>query len=127
MVETTLGLRLIEHVKDTLPVGAGKRVFQAGQKGSCMYVVKSGRLEIRIGGVVVENVGPGGIFGEMALLNENEVRSATVLAVEDSVVVPIDEARFEFLVQNVPSFAIELMRIFARRLLEMNKRVRAPQ
>lgn len=125
MSDSTLGIRLAEHIQERQDVKAGERVFQAGQRGDCMYAVKSGTLEIRIGGVVVETVGPGGIFGELALLHDKEVRSATVVAVTDAVLVPIDENRFEFLVQHVPSFGIELLRLMARRLIEMNKRVRA--
>lgn len=126
MSEAILGLKLAEYTKGVEKVAAGEQVFQAGQTGDCMYIVKSGQLRIRIGRAVVETVGPGGIFGEMALLHDHDKRSATVEAVTDAEIVRIDAARFEFLVQNVPKFAIELMRLMARRLMEMNKRVRAP-
>jgi CRP-like cAMP-binding protein len=126
MAKLPLGLRLADHAKQFMPVPAGGKVFQAGQPGDCMYAVKTGTLQVRIGKTVVETLGPGDVFGEMALLNENEVRSATVVAVSDSVLAVIDAKRFEFMVKHVPSFAIELMRVLAARLLEMNKRVRAP-
>lgn len=126
MAKLPLGLRLADHAKQFMPVPAGGKVFQAGQPGDCMYAVKTGTLQVRIGKTVVETLGPGDVFGEMALLNENEVRSATVVAVSDSVLAVIDAKRFEFMVKHVPSFAIELMRVLAGRLLEMNKRVRAP-
>lgn len=126
MAKLPLGLRLADHAKQFMPVPAGGKVFQAGQPGDCMYAVKTGTLQVRIGKTVVETLGPGDVFGEMALLNENEVRSATVVAVSDRVLAVIDAKRFEFMVKHVPSFAIELMRVLAGRLLEMNKRVRAP-
>lgn len=126
MPKEPLGLRLAEHAKQFMQVPASGKVFQAGQPGDCMYAVKSGTLQVRIGKAVVETLGPGDVFGEMALLNDNEVRSATVVAMTDSVLAVIDAKRFEFMVKHVPSFAIELMRILAARLLEMNKRVRAP-
>jgi CRP-like cAMP-binding protein len=48
------------------------------------------------------------------------------VAVAESELAVIDAKRFEFMVKHVPSFAIELMRILAARLMEMNKRVRSP-
>lgn len=126
MPKDALGIRLADHAKQIMKVPAAGKVFQAGQPGDCMYAVKSGTLQVRIGKAVVETLGPGDVFGEMALLNQNEVRSATVVAVTDCELAVIDARRFEFMVKHVPSFALELMRIMATRLLEMNKRVRAP-
>lgn len=126
MKKIALGLRLAEHADKFIKVTAGGKVFQVGQPGGCMYAVKSGTLHVRIGKAVVETLNAGDIFGEMALLNENDVRTATVEAVADAELAVIDEKRFEFMVKHVPSFSIEVMRILAARLMEMNKRVRAP-
>lgn len=126
MVKEPLGIRLATHAKQFMKAAAGEKVFQVGQPGNCMYAVKSGALQVRIGRAVVETLGPGDVFGEMALLNENEVRSATVVAVSPCELAVIDAKRFEFMVKHVPAFAIELMRILAARLMEMNKRVRSP-
>jgi CRP/FNR family transcriptional regulator, cyclic AMP receptor protein len=60
--------------------------------------------------------------GEMALISESP-RSATVRAVRESVVIPIDERRFSFLVQQAPFFAIRVMRVMSARLKAMNERV----
>ncbi len=126
MAKPPLGIRLADHAKQFMNVAAGDKVFQAGQPGQCMYAVKSGTLHVRIGRTVVETLGPGDVFGEMALLSSNEVRSATVVALTDSELAVIDASRFEFMVRHVPSFALEVMRILAARLMEMNKRVRTP-
>ena len=61
---------------------SGQVLFTEGDPPSCMYVVKSGALRIRSGGVIYEDVGPGGIVGEMALVERYPARSATVLCAE---------------------------------------------
>lgn len=96
-------------------MAAGSVLFQPGEPGDVLYVVLSGELEIRIGGQVVETIGPGGIVGEMALI-DNAPRSAAVNAASDAVVVPVNERRFLFLVQQTPFFALNVMRVMASRL-----------
>ena len=103
-------------------VARGQVVCAEGDPPDCMYVVKSGGLRIRSGGVVYEDVGPGGIVGEMALVEKHHARSATVYALTDCELVPIDEARFAALVVEAPSFALTVMRVLSRRLRAMNRR-----
>src|SRR6266404_3616537 len=43
----------------------GQRLFAEGDVPTCMYIVKTGQLQIRSGGVIYEDVGPGGIIGEI--------------------------------------------------------------
>src|SRR6185295_11944247 len=50
-------------------IAAGQPIFAIDEPGSSMFVVRSGSVEIRIGDLVYETVGPGGIIGEMALLD----------------------------------------------------------
>jgi CRP/FNR family cyclic AMP-dependent transcriptional regulator len=50
-------------------------------------------------------------------------RSATVRALRESVVIPVDETRFSFLVQQAPFFAIRVMRVMSARLEAMNERI----
>ena len=62
----------------------GQRLFAEGDVPTCMYIVKTGQLQIRSGGVIYEDVGPGGIIGEMGVIETQELRSATVYALTDS-------------------------------------------
>jgi CRP/FNR family cyclic AMP-dependent transcriptional regulator len=54
-------------------------------------------------------------------------RSATVRAVEPTIVIPIDEHRFLFMVQQTPFFALRVMRVMTARLRAMNERAKAPE
>ena len=80
-----------------------------------MYVVKTGDLQILDGNYVYETVSAGGIVGEMAMV-DGSPRSATVCAIKRSTVIPIDERRFLFMVQQTPFFALRVMRVMTARL-----------
>jgi CRP/FNR family transcriptional regulator, cyclic AMP receptor protein len=121
MAEDFLGLFSEETIAITFE--AGRELFKKGDPGHDLYVVKSGEVQIVDGNHVLETVSAGGIIGEMALV-DGSPRSATARAVTESVVIPIDERRFLFLVQQTPFFAIRMMRLMSRRLRAMNERAR---
>jgi CRP/FNR family transcriptional regulator, cyclic AMP receptor protein len=52
-------------------------------------------------------------------------RSATVRALVPSTVIPVDERRFLFMVQQTPFFALRVMRVLTARVRAMNERAKA--
>lgn len=94
---------------------AGEPVFFEHQQGDEMYAVLSGRIDVLTYGKVLEQVGPGGMFGEMALIDEGP-RSAAALAAERSEVFVISRALFLTLVAEHPPFALHVMKVLAQRL-----------
>jgi CRP/FNR family transcriptional regulator, cyclic AMP receptor protein len=103
---------------------AGSTVFRKGDPRTVMYVVKEGEVEIRLRDTVVEVVGPDGIFGEMAMV-DGQARTATAVARTDCKLVPIDQKRFQFLVQQTPYFAIQVMQVLVERLRRVDLMVEA--
>ena len=116
-------LDLFRHDEHAETFEAGQTVFQIDDEADRMYVVAEGLVEIRIGKTVLERVEPGGIFGEMALI-EHLPRSASAVAVVPSKLSPIDQRRFLFLVQHHPFFALEVMQVLAHRLRQMDSTLR---
>ena len=98
-----------------LSLAGGEVLFREGEAGEHMYIVRSGKLELRAGGRSLELVGPGGLVGEMALIDPAP-RSATAVARGRCVVVAVNADTFDELVKRVPSLALEVMRIMTRRL-----------
>jgi len=105
------------HVR-TLAVG--DVLFERGDEGQTMFVVIEGVIELAIGETVVEVLGAGGIFGEMALI-EHKPRTATATAVTPAKIVEVDQKRFLYLVQNTPFFALDVMRVMAARIRHMDE------
>jgi CRP/FNR family cyclic AMP-dependent transcriptional regulator len=99
-------------------------IFRKGDARTVMYVVKEGEVDIQIGDKVVETVRPNGIFGEMAMV-DGQPRTASAIARTDCKLVPIDQKRFQFLVQQTPYFAIQVMQLLVERLRRMDKMIEA--
>ena len=121
MSDTQDFLGLFRHDTDVKALAAGDFLFRRGDPAESLYVVKSGELQIGDGNVIYETVTAGGIVGEMALV-DGEPRSASVKALSATEVIPIDQKRFLFMVQQTPFFAIRLMRVITQRLRTMNAR-----
>ncbi|HSS26673.1 MAG TPA: cyclic nucleotide-binding domain-containing protein, partial [Usitatibacter sp.] len=100
----------------------GETIFQAYDMGSEMYVVIEGEVELRIGDKIVETLGPGEPFGEMALIDQAP-RTATAVAKTACKLAVIPEKRFLFMVAQTPHFALQIMKVMADRLRKMNARV----
>ena len=114
-----INLHIFRHA-ETLDLSAGETVFEQGDTGMAMYVVAEGEVEILSGQVVLETARPGSVIGEMALI-DHAPRSATAVAKTDCKLVAVDERRFEFLVQQTPYFALEVMQLMAERLRRATK------
>jgi hydroxyacylglutathione hydrolase len=99
----------------------GECIFREGDPGRHMYAVRSGSVEFRqtrADGecVVLRCIGPGELFGEIALI-EDVPRTADAFAVSDPTeLVEIDHAHFVYLVGQQPAFAIMVMQMLSQRL-----------
>ena len=106
---------ILQHEPDSRRIKAGETIFSEGAPGDNMYAVLDGEIEIRKADVVLETVRRGGIFGEMALIDE-KTRSAGAIATADSTIVAIGQRRFMTLVQQTPFFAVQVMQVLSARL-----------
>ena len=125
MVDKNLFLNLFRSKQGT-NYSPGQGIIEAGTLGQSMYVVVEGEVEVRVGDRVVDQLGAGSIFGEMALIDDAP-RSATVIAKTDCKLVEVDRRRFEFMVCETPYFAIAVMRVMADRLRKANIRASVPK
>lgn len=99
---------------------AGKMIFQKGDPGNAMFVVQTGSVELFIKDgvgdqVTVTKVYAGEIFGEFSLL-DNEPRSASAKALENTEVLVVDRHDLEMLFKGHPHAALDLMAVLSRRV-----------
>jgi small-conductance mechanosensitive channel/CRP-like cAMP-binding protein len=117
-----LGAEQREHLANAMvprDFGAGERIIEEGAAGQTFYVVASGTVAVTTKrGVEVTRLTRGQYFGEMSLLT-GEPRSATVVAVVDSVLFELDRPGFGELFIGHPGLATQLSTILAERRLQL--------
>lgn len=109
----------MRNVSDFESYSEGQFIFKEGELGDQMYFVVAGEVNILVRDKVVDTVGMGAIVGEMALIDDKP-RSASAMAKTACKLIAINQKRFASLVQETPHFAIQVMRIMAQRLRQMN-------
>jgi len=115
----------VAKLSDDPPVYFDRRkpIVQEGQAGTRMYIVLEGTVAVFLGGKVIERLGPGGVFGELALV-EQQPRMASVNAETDCSLQPVNRAAFLALVESSPEFAALLLTKLAERLRNLTSRLR---
>ena len=93
---------------------AGQPIFSQGDNLDAMYVIEDGEVDIVVDNEIVETVGPGDIFGEMAMIEAESIGSGAI-AKTDCNLVPIYKGYFALLLRRRLDFALEFIRIVARR------------
>jgi len=92
----------------TMRYARNKVIVKEGQAGAMMYVVLEGRLAVSIRDKLVEKIGPGGVFGEMALVDRTP-RLATVVSETDCGLLAIGRNTFLDLIRASPDFTVSLL------------------
>src|SRR5262245_16530878 len=107
---------IFSNEPDIRSIPVGQAIFAEGDPDNdLMYAVLEGTVEIIRQQQVLETIAPGGVFGEMALLDQ-QPRSASAIAKTECRVAVISELRFTRLVSQNPHFALDMMRLLAERV-----------
>jgi len=133
--DSTLGKRSVfdKKVLDDLqnefagnaPVHApkGKVIMVQGEAAAFMYVVLDGRIAVSLKDRIVERVGPGGVVGEIALIDQSP-RTATATAETVSTLLSINRRDFLTFIKTKPDFSMSLLKSLVERLRHMNSQLR---
>ncbi len=105
---------------DSVKFPAGHVVFNYGEPGDAMYIVRTGKAELSFRNdtgekIVLENVERGDFFGELAFL-DGGARSATVLVTENMEALLMDREDLEIFVRRHPHAALDLLTALGKRL-----------
>jgi CRP/FNR family transcriptional regulator, cyclic AMP receptor protein len=114
----SMTINLFKHSETFEVFAPGQIIFRQGQIGETMYVIKAGEVEIQANGKTVACLHEGEILGEMSLLTHTD-RSATAIARRETHLVAVDRQQFDYLVDNTPYFAQQVMQIMTYRLRQL--------
>ncbi len=118
----------LSAVLDPVVIPRGQTVFEYGDPGGSMFVIRSGQVETYFRNdtgdrVMLEVSGPGEFFGEVSLLDEGP-RTATVVVTEDLEALRLDRPDLERFLRDNPSATMELLAVMGRRLRFTGDRLR---
>lgn len=94
-------------------------IFWLGDRGDALYIVGSGRVAITVPSdtgehITLDTLGPGGMFGEISLLDGGP-RTATVRAIDETEVYTLTRERFHEFIRRRPRAAIEILAVMGAR------------
>lgn len=101
--------------EDQVEYPRGAVIFEELDAADYMYVLLEGEVELTLRGEPLAAELPGGIIGEMAMLNLS-TRSATATALVNTKMARIDQERFKHIISENPDFALHLMQVMSNRL-----------
>jgi signal transduction histidine kinase len=120
-------LEAVRRITSERVYATGREIFKEGDAGDGLYLVKAGRVEIssRIEGQegqhVFSQIGPGEVFGEMAVI-EDKPRSASAVASQPTTTLFLPRAEVLALMEASPALGMLLLREISNRLREFNRR-----
>jgi CRP/FNR family transcriptional regulator, cyclic AMP receptor protein len=102
-------------------------IVLAEDEGDTLFVIVSGQVKVSIISedgreVILSMLGPGDFFGEMSLL-DGKPRSATVIAVEETVLMSLRRSEFLRLLERVPELAVKLLAGLTGRLRKADRKI----
>ena len=98
-----------------ISIDPGKVLVREGEPGHECFVIVSGTATVSRDGSTIATLGPGAVVGELAPLTGG-VRTATVTADSAMEVLVIAQREFNGLIEEVPGFAVQLLRNLAVRM-----------
>jgi len=100
--------------------GKGNTICKVGDPGDKMYIVLSGKVEVKAeSGQSLAFITGGSYFGEMSLLT-GEPRSASVEAVENTETFLLEKEDFDIILEKYPTISIAMSKIMSQRLRDTN-------
>ncbi len=112
---TDAQLRRLGKIVQKVPYADGQVVCKQGEPANDFHVMLEGLVELSINNMVVQQVGPGEFFGELAML-AGKTRHATARSIGDSLVGAISADAFEDVLIDVPVMSRKLLHSMAERI-----------
>ena len=112
----------IQLISVSISVEAGQAVFNCGEQGTALYIIEKGRARVHDGDLVLNTIGEGDLFGEIAGLGGLE-RTASVTAEEDLTLLQVESDALYSAVQTRPDALKNLVQMLCERESGMANRM----
>lgn len=112
---TTKQLHDVAKLTTEIDAPRGAVLCQEGEVGRQCFVIREGEATVTIGGDEVATIGPGGVFGELSLL-DGEPRVATVTAATDMHLIVLSRPEFHELLAASPAVSRRIIEALGARL-----------
>jgi CRP-like cAMP-binding protein len=100
----------------------GETIFEKGDPGDCMYIIVTGEVRAHDEGRTLNHLGEGDVFGEMAVLDP-EPRVASITALEDTLLLRLDQEPFYELMEDRIEVARGIIRVLSGHLRNRDRDV----
>jgi CRP/FNR family transcriptional regulator, cyclic AMP receptor protein len=117
---TNKELERIARSGDEIKMTAGSLLVDQGQTGREAFVVLDGQVTVKRNGRKVTTLEPGGIVGELSLLDHGP-RTATVVCETDCTLFVIDQRHFLAVLDDVPTLAHKMLASLASRIRDLDR------
>lgn len=111
---------------ETVFVLKGSYLFKEGDPADCMYIVRSGELEVILSGdnkeKVISNITAGELVGEMSLFSKR-MRSAGIRAVTDSELVKLPYKKLQDDLRQMPEWVQVTLKTLSEKIREANVKI----
>ncbi len=112
----------MQHSDQKLCFKAGTRIFSIGEKGSEIFIITKGRVQLSVekdgNEIIVDTIGENAIFGEMGLL-AGGVRLINATACEDTETYPVAPEKLNTMISGSSPFVQALMRVMAKTIQKL--------
>ncbi len=125
---TVTQLRALAGIAEEVSFQGDEMIFREGEPGTSLYVIVNGRVGIEHAAEGSSSVArlatlePRHYFGETSIFDQSP-RSASAIAVGQTLLLSIRREPLVALVENNPTLALELIRVLNRRLRETNEQL----
>ena len=120
-------LRIIALTTENIIYEPSEVIVNEGDEGSEAYIIYSGYVEVYRKAengkqISLNKMGPGGMFGELALFG-NGLRTASVKAVEETLVSVLSKEKLYEIIRAFPDIGIEMLKVITERFAQAENRL----
>ena len=121
------GLKALAELCFTREFAKEGVIILAEQEGDTLFIIREGQVKVCISNeegreVILSLLGPGAVFGELALL-DGKLRSANVVATDDTSLIMLRRSDFQQLIYKTPQIAMALLAELAGRLRRTDRQI----